>query len=159
MTAKIFPAIALLALCCVASAQTGKKSTPEERAQWAATLHRFEADPTNPGTLQEAAHAANRLNEVDDVAISPCGSFAEFPQKWNKATPVLIYLLALSAYQVGTGKNDTYGANLYAVQSVLKAYVAGTAKDASLRDKKFDRLVQMQADGKLDEMMKKDQCQ
>jgi hypothetical protein len=142
-----------------AFAQNPKKSTPEERAAWAATLHKLEANPLDDQAMSEAAQAANRLTIVDDVVISPCGLFAEFPQKWNKAQPVLIYLLALSAYQVETGKNDTMGSNLYAIRSVLKAYASAVAKDPKLRDKKIDSLAKMDAEGRLTELAKKDSCE
>jgi len=147
-----------LVLSLSVTAQTKTKSTPEERAQWAVTLHKLETDPTSDATITEAAHAGNRLYDVDDVNISICGVFAEFPQKWNKATPVLIYLLALSAYQVETDKHDAYGENLYATRSVLKAYGNAVAKDPKLRDKKMDKLAALEASGKLDELMSKDGC-
>jgi hypothetical protein len=151
-------------LCCFLAfgsvfGQDPKKSTPEERQQWADKLHKLEANPLDDQAMHEAALAANRLTVVDDVTISPCALFAEFPQKWNKAQPILIYLLALSAYQVETGKNDAAGSNLYATRSVLKAYASAIAKDPKLRDKKFDSLAKMDADGKLSELAKKDHCE
>lgn len=153
-----------ISLCCflvfgTAFAQNPKKSTPEERAAWAATLHKLEANPLDDQAMNEAGQAANRLTRVDDVVIAPCGLFAEFPQKWNKASPILIYLLALSAYQVETGKNDSTGSNLYATRSVLKAYAAAIAKDPKLRDKKIESLAKMDADGRLPELAKKDNCE
>ena len=152
-------AIALLVVtACSCGAQSGKTSTPEERQQWAATLHRFEADPLNADVQAEAAHAANRLSAVDDVTISPCGAFAEFPNKWNKSWGVVVYLLGLSAYQVETGKSDTPGENPYAMRSLLKTYAAAIAKDPKLRDKKMDQLSTMEADGKLTDLLAKDEC-
>lgn len=140
-------------------AQSGPKSTPEERQSWAATLHKIEANPLDAKVQDEAAHAANRLKDVDDVTISPCGIFAELPNKWNKSWGVVIYLLGLSAYQVETGKSDSAGENLYAFRSVLKAYAAAIATDPKLRDKKLDSLSKMDADGKLPDLMAKDNCQ
>jgi hypothetical protein len=152
-----------VSLCCflvfgTVFAQNPKKSTPEERQQWADALHKLEANPLDDQVMKEAGQAANRLTVVDDVTISPCGLFAEFPQKWNKASPILIYLLALSAYQVETGKNDATGSNLYATRSVLKAYASAVAQNPKLRDKKIDALAKMDADGQLPELAKKDGC-
>jgi hypothetical protein len=142
----------------VAIAQTGTKSTPEERQSWAATLHKLEASPLDEHAQDEAAHAANRLKDVDDVTISPCGLFAELPNKWNKSWGVVIYLLGLSAYQVETGKNDSTGENLYAMRSVLKAYASAISTDPKLHDKKLDALSKMDADGKLLDLAAKDNC-
>ena len=158
MIRTVFTFAALLLVTCVSHAQSGKKSSPEERQQWAATLHQFEADPLNPAVQAEASHAANRLNEVDDVTIAPCGTFAEMPIKWNKSWGVVIYLLGLSAYQVETGKSDTPGENLYALRSVLKAYAAAIQKDPKLHDKKLDQLSAMEAAGKLPDLLAADHC-
>ena len=158
MTHKLFTIAVLLIIVCSSEAQTGKKSTPEERQQWATTLHKFEANPLDSEVQAKAAHAANRLNEVDDVTIAPCGTFAELPNKWNKSWGVVVYLLALSTYQVETGKSDTAGENLYAMRSVLKLYAAAIAKDPKLHDKKLDQLSKMEADGKLQELLAKDHC-
>ena len=143
----------------VAVAQSGTKSTPEERRSWAATLHKIEANPLDERVQDEAAHAANRLKDVDDVVISPCGIFAELPNKCNKSWGVVIYLLGLSAYQVETGKGDSAGENLYALRSVLKAYASAIATDSKLRNKQLDTLSKMDADGKLPDLMAKDNCQ
>jgi hypothetical protein len=142
-----------------AIAQSGTKSTPEERQGWATTLHKLEADPLNEQVQQEAAQAANRLKDVDDVTIAPCGLLAELPNKWNKSWGIVIYLLGLSAYQVETGKSDTVGENLYATRSVLKAYASAIAKDPKLRDKKLDNLAKIDADGKLPDLAAKEKCQ
>lgn len=159
MTRNVFVFAVLLGLMSISSsAQTDKKSTPEERQAWAATLHKMEADPLDAQVQAEAAHAANRLKDVDDVTIAPCGTFAEFPVKWNKSWGVVIYLLAMSAYQVETGKGDVRGENLYAMQSLVKAYGSAVAKDPKLRDKKFEQLSKLEADGKLAELLDKDKC-
>jgi len=149
---------ALLFAVCSSQAQSGKKSTPEERQQWAVLLHKFESDPLNADVQQETAHAANRLQDVDDVTIAPCGLFAEFPTKWNKSWGVMVYLLAMAVYQVETGKSDTSGENLYALRSVLKTYNSAIAKDPKLRDKKLDQLNTMDKDGKLPDLIMKDHC-
>jgi hypothetical protein len=155
----LIAAIALFSLAYIATpAQTGTKSTPEERQAWAATLHKLEADPLDPQVQAEAAHAANRLKDVDDVTIAPCGTFAEFPVKWNKSWGVIAYLLAMSTYQVETGKTDTRGENLYAMHSLLKTYASAIAKDPKLHDKKFEQLSQMDAQGKLGDLLDKDKC-
>ena len=151
----------LAALCLAvfaAQAQSGPKSTPEERQQWAVTLHKFEADPLDTHVQAEAAHAANRLKDVDDVTIAPCGMFAELPTKWDKSWGVVVYLLAMSAYQVESGKSDTPGENLYALRSVLKTYASAVAKDPKLKDKKLDQLSSMEAAGKLQDLLPKDSC-
>ena len=151
-------ALIVLFASTVAIAQTGTKSTPEERQSWASTLHKLEANPLDEHVQDEAAHAANRHKDVDDVTISPCGLFAELPNKWNKSWGVVIYLLGLSAYQVETGKNDSTGENLYAMRSVLKAYASAVATDPKLHDKKLEGLSKMDADGKLPDLAAKDNC-
>ncbi len=154
----ILAMLPLLANASFAAAQSGTKSTPEERSGWATTLHKFEAHPLDEHVQSEAAHAANRLKDVDDVVISPCGLFAELPNKWNKSWGVVIYLLGLSAYQVETGKNDVPGENLYAFRSVLKAYASAIAADPKLRNKKLDALSKMDTDGKIPELVAKENC-
>lgn len=150
--------VCLFFVAGTASAQNPKKSTPEERAAWAASLHKFEAHPLDDQALNEAAQAMNRIQAVDDVVIAPCGLFAEFPQKWNKATPILFYLLALSAYQTETGKSDSMGENLYATRSVLKAYANAVEQNPKLRDKRFDAVAKVDADGKLEDLARKVGC-
>lgn len=155
----VLPLLLIIAASTSLAQAGGKSSTPEERAQWAATLHKFEASPLDPQVQQEAAQAANRLKDVADVVISPCGLFTEVPNKWDKSWGIVYYLLGLSAYQVETGKNDNGGENLYALRSVLKAYASAIAQDPKLRDKKLDALSQMEAAGKLDTLLTKDKCQ
>jgi hypothetical protein len=149
-------------LCCLlilttASAQTGKKSTPEERKQWAEALHQLEAKPENDAALSAARHALDRLVEVDDVTISPC-AFETFPGNYKPFKPIMFYTLALSAYQVETGKNDSIGSNVYALRSILKAYTSELAMSPKAHDKKLDRLAKADADGQLEDVVRKAGC-
>jgi len=138
-------------------AQNPKKSTPEERQQWADTLHKLEAQPEDAATLKLAQHALERLIEVDDVTISPC-AFKELPDNYKPFHPVLFYTLGLAAFQVETGKNDGLGSNVYALHSVLKAYNTELATNPKAHDKKLDRLAKLDADGQLEELIIKDGC-
>jgi len=151
-----------VSLCCflvfgTVFAQNPKKSTPEERQQWADALHKLEAQPEDAAALKTAQHALERLIEVDDVTISPC-AFKELPDNYKPFKPILFYTLALSAYQVETGKNDGLGSNVYALRSALKAYNSELTANPKAHDKKLDRLLKLDADGQLEAVITKDGC-
>jgi hypothetical protein len=153
-------ASAVLVSVCICSsllAQNPKKSTQEERKQWADALHKLEAQPGDADTLKVALHAMDRLVEVDDVTISPC-AFKELPENYKPFKPILFYTLALSAYQVETGKDDAIGSNVYGIRSALKAYNSELAINPKAHDKKLDRLIKLDADGQLEALVVKDGC-
>jgi hypothetical protein len=150
-------ALLIVILCSSAFAQDNKKSTPEERQQWADTLHKLEAHPEDAAALKAAGHALDRLIEVDDVTIAPC-AFKEFPANYKPFKPILFYTLALSAYQVETHKDDAIGSNVYAIRSVLKAYSSELATNPKAHDKKLDHLAQLDTDGQLAVLIEKDGC-
>ena len=152
-----FILLALLCLNVSLFAQNPKKSTPEERQQWADALHKLEAQPEDVPSLKVALHALDRLIEVDDVTISPC-AFKALPKNYKPFKPVMFYTLALSAYQVETGKNDALGSNVYALRSVLKAYASELALNPKAHDKKLDRLAKLDTDGQLSAEVEKIGC-
>jgi hypothetical protein len=154
---RLVPFVVLLFLRTSVIAQNPKKSTPEERQQWADALHKLEAKPEDPEAEQAARHALDRLIEVDDVTISPC-AFKELPDNYKPFKPVIFYTLALSAYQVETGKSDALGSNVYAIRSALKAYSSELATNPKAHDKKLDRLAKLDADGQLPAEIEKIGC-
>jgi hypothetical protein len=84
--------------------------------------------------------------------------FQRTPRQLQALQAHLFYTLALSAYQVETGKNDSLGSNVYAIRSALKAYNSELATNPKAHDKKFDHLLKLDADGQLSPEVEKLGC-
>jgi hypothetical protein len=84
---RLISIVAILFLSTSLLAQNPKKSTPEERQQWAEALHKLEANPDDAQAQQTARHALDRLIEVDDVTITPC-AFKELPDNYKPFKPI-----------------------------------------------------------------------
>jgi hypothetical protein len=63
---RLISIVAILFLSTSLLAQNPKKSTPEERQQWAEALHKLEANPDDAQAQQTARHALDRLKELPD---------------------------------------------------------------------------------------------
>lgn len=134
-------------------------STPDERAQWAATTHQLEGSPLDNAVSARGDAAVQRIMDVHDFHVALCQEyFEEFRGLHYTYQHAILrqYMLAAAAFQVEhpDQASDYFATNLYAVKSVLKAYgVILTEKDA--KSKVLDDLAKKQSEGKLDDEVHK----
>jgi hypothetical protein len=155
-----WPVAALLCAALVQAAHTQATSTPEERAGWAATSHQLESNPLDPAADAQGDAALKRVMDVHDFHVVLCtGFFNEFNGMHYTYQHVVIrqFMLGAAAFQVDNPDKagDSSATNLYAVQSVLKAYGAILASKPDAKSKLLDDLAKKQNGGKLEEEVRK----
>lgn len=151
----------LFAIVCISilSIRAQDTSTPEERAQWAATTHQLESGPLDDAVSARGDAAVQRIMDVHDFHVALCQEyFEEFRALHYTYQHAILrqYLLAAAAFQVEhpDQASDYFATNLYAVKSVLKAYSAILAvKNA--KSKVLDDLEKKQSEGTLDDEVRK----
>jgi hypothetical protein len=130
--------------------------------EWATISHHLEANPLDPEINHDAEIAVHQISSSPDFHTPLCSSFFAFFNKLTadgypyQAQIYRLYTLGSATYRIETGKTDAYGTNLYAFDSVLKAYSVMVHQEPNARQRVLEDLYVTTLKGKLPEYLKKD---
>jgi hypothetical protein len=130
--------------------------------EWASISHHLEANPLDPQLNHDAEIAVHQISSSPDFHTPLCSSFFSFFNKLTadgypyQAQIYRLYTLGSATYRIETGKTDAYGTNLYAFDSILKAYSVMVHQEPNARQRVLEDLYITTLKGKLPEYLKKD---
>ena len=153
--------VAVLFVTSTRKAPAQATSTPEERAQWVATVHKLESTPLDDSVNKQGEATLNQVSNAHDIHVPLCPALlTEFNgMKYAYAhTITRQYMLASTAFLIENPDKaaDTKTLNLAAVESVLKTYRAILQQKPDAKAKPLDDLLKKQSQGKLQDSLK--QC-
>lgn len=133
-------------------------STPEERKQALAIIHRFQADPLNPDLQPQIRWVAQWTRDVPDIRLDLCTSFYKLDGASTKDGQLLFnaMLLSQTAFVLENPEHQDDGpAQVQAgIQGVLNAYEVLLKVNANDRQSYLDKLVKRRDDGTLAQFVK-----
>lgn len=158
-----FFACSLLAALATAGSFAQQLAPPNDNfKQWTAISHKLETTPFDPQLNRDAEVAVHEISQSPDFHTPLCSSFFTFFNKLTadgypyQAQVYRLYTLGSATYRIETGKTDSYGTNLYAFDSILKAYQAMVQKEPNARNRTLEDLYITALKGKLPDYLKKD---
>jgi hypothetical protein len=133
-------------------------STPEERKQALAIIHRFQGDPFNPEVQPQIQWVAQWTRDVPDIRLDLCMSFYKLDgaKKADGAALFNAMLLAQTAFVLENPEHQDDGlAQVQAgVQGMLNFYALLLKTNPSDRQPYLDKLIKQRNAGTLAQFVK-----
>jgi hypothetical protein len=137
-------------------AQTRGPSTPEERARAVKVAHELEEDPLAKDAREHRAWMIQWIIEIPDITVEVCSEYfgaVPRPPKGHSGEITKQMVISSAAFMIEHPEKakDEQAIALAGLLGALKAYQAVLKQDSASRWVHLDKLIQMRAQGKLDD--------